>query len=161
MQNPSHGYEKICLNLIVLRNLPQLCCKLWPNQWCVKWPRKSHSNRCLGSMDVQSVLPVKNRWQTSCGYQNFSWYHIHKAVIFYFLQDIFVHLWKNGLWTRLRVSDSTSASLLSNTVFFVYYPNAEYIFSSAIKAAHKQYILQVREPFFIFNCSCFFFRTVK
>lgn len=60
----------------------------------------------------------------------------------YFKVDIFVHLWKNGLWTRLRICDSTSASLLSNTVFLVYYPNAEYIFSSAIKAAHKQYILQ-------------------
>ncbi|XP_020623935.1 centromere protein N-like isoform X1 [Orbicella faveolata] len=60
----------------------------------------------------------------------------------YFKVDIFVHLWKNGLWTRLRISDSTSASLLSNTVFLVYYPNSEYIFSSAIKAAYKQYILQ-------------------
>ncbi|KAL9975722.1 hypothetical protein ACROYT_G012915 [Oculina patagonica] len=60
----------------------------------------------------------------------------------YFKVEIFVHLWKNALWTRLHICEGTSASLLSNTVFLIYYPNSEYIFMSSIKAAHKQYILQ-------------------
>ena len=62
-------------------------------------------------------------------------------------KHVFVHLWKNSLWTWLHVYErgSPSSLLASNTVFLVYYPNAEYIFMSTIKAAHKQYILQVKE----------------
>ena len=62
-------------------------------------------------------------------------------------KHVFVHLWKNSLWTWLHVYErgSPSSLLASNTVFLVYYPNAEYIFMSSIKAAHKQYILQVKE----------------
>ena len=62
-------------------------------------------------------------------------------------KHVFVHLWKNSLWTWLHVYErgSSSSLLASNTVFLVYYPNAEYIFMSTIKAAHKQYILQVKE----------------
>ena len=65
-----------------------------------------------------------------------------------FSQDVFVHLWKNGLWTRLHISDKTSASFLGNTVFLVYYPKSEYIFISTIKAMHKQYIFQVNLLFY-------------
>ncbi|XP_073232611.1 centromere protein N-like [Porites lutea] len=62
----------------------------------------------------------------------------------YLKVHVFVHLWKNSLWTWLRIYEhgSSSSLLASNTVFLVYYPNAEYIFMSNIKAAHKQYILQ-------------------
>lgn len=60
----------------------------------------------------------------------------------YFKVDIFVHLWKNSLWTRLHFCEGSSSSLLSNTVYIIYYPNAQYIFMSSIKAAYKQYILQ-------------------
>ena len=62
-------------------------------------------------------------------------------------KHVFVNLWKNSLWTWLHIYErgSPSSLLASNTVFLVYYPNAEYIFMSTIKAAHKQYILQVEE----------------
>lgn len=75
------------------------------------------------------------------------------TTLYFIYKDVFVHLWKNGLWTWLHFCEGSSGSLLSNTVYIIYYPSSQYIFMSSIKVAYKQYVLQVNNT--NNSCSCF------
>ncbi|PFX22237.1 centromere protein N-like [Stylophora pistillata] len=96
---------------------------------CKKWTVYK-----LVGFDPKKMLNTSEPWKFRS--------QLKSCLGLYFKVEIYVHLWRNGLWTRIQFCNRSSTSLLSNNVFIIYYPNSEYVFMSTIKAAHKQYIVQ-------------------
>ena len=80
----SIAWRRLALNLVLLRNLQQLCCTLWPsavsdvfhhmitffwiiwNQWCVEWPKEKAISTIIWDQLVHVALWANCRCCVTC-----------------------------------------------------------------------------------------------